>query len=87
VWVADWTTDRLVKYDLNGRYILDIGGNGALPGQFDGVHQINVDSELNLYVTEVSNDRSQKFRPRKDKDVDPATIIQPMVGARTHWPK
>ena len=29
IWVADWTTDRLVKYDLNGRYILDIGGHGA----------------------------------------------------------
>ena len=28
IWVADWTTDRLVKYDLNGRYILDIGGPG-----------------------------------------------------------
>ena len=28
IWVADWTTDRLVKYDLNGRYILDIGGHG-----------------------------------------------------------
>ena len=65
VWVADWTTDRLVKYDLNGRYILDIGGPGALPGQFDGVHQIHVDQEGNLYVTEVSNDRSQKFRPRR----------------------
>ena len=83
VWVADWTTDRLVKYDLNGRYILDIGGPGALPGQFDGVHQIHVDQEGNLYVTEVSNDRSQKFRPRPD--ADPAQLIAPMVGARTHW--
>ena len=44
IWVADWTTDRLVKYDLNGRYILDIGGHGPQPGQFDGVHQISVDS-------------------------------------------
>ena len=26
IWLADWTTDRLIKYDLNGRYILDIGG-------------------------------------------------------------
>ena len=44
IWVADWTTDRLVKYDLNGRYILDIGGHGPQPGQFDGVHQISVDA-------------------------------------------
>ena len=32
VWVADWTTDRLVKYDLDGHYILDIGGHGAAAG-------------------------------------------------------
>jgi hypothetical protein len=81
VWVADWTTDRLVKYDLKGRYILDIGGHGALPGQFDGVHQIHVDQERNLYVTEVANDRSQKFRPKAD--ADPAKLIGPMVG---RWP-
>jgi hypothetical protein len=78
VWVADWTTDRLVKYDLNGRYILDIGGHGPQPGQFDGVHQINVDEEMNLYVTEVANDRSQMFRPRSD--ADPARLVQRMVG-------
>jgi hypothetical protein len=68
---------------LNGRYILDIGGPGALPGQFDGVHQIHVDRDGNLYVTEVSNDRSQKFRPRKD--ADRAQLVAPMVGARTQW--
>jgi hypothetical protein len=68
VWVADWTTDRLVKYDLEGHYILDIGGHGALPGQFDGVHQIHVDSDRNLYVTEVANARSQKFRPKPNAD-------------------
>ena len=62
VWVADWTTNRLVKYDLEGRYILDIGGPGPLPGQFDGVHQIHVDSDRNLYVTEVQDGkRVQKF--------------------------
>jgi hypothetical protein len=82
IWVADWTTDRLVKYDLNGRYILDIGGHGPQPGQFDGVHQIHVDQERNLYVSEVANDRSQMFRPKKD--ANPARVIGPMVGG---WPK
>ena len=78
VWVADWNSGRLVKYDLDGRYMLDIGEPGALPGQFDGVHQIEVDQEGNLYVTEVANDRSQKFRPKPN--ADPARLIRPMVG-------
>lgn len=78
IWVADWTTDRLVKYDLDGHYILDIGEHGPLPGQFDGVHQIHVDQNGNLYVTEVANDRSQKFRPRPD--ADPAKLLGKPVG-------
>lgn len=80
VWVSDWTTNRLIKYDLNGRYILDIGGPGPQPGQLDAVHQINVDQEHNLYVTEISNDRSQMFRPKAN--ADPAKIIGRMVGSR-----
>jgi NHL repeat-containing protein len=86
VWVADWTTDRLVKYDLDGHYILDIGGHGALPGQFDGVHQIHVDSDRNLYVTEVANDRSQKFRPKPNADpnrlVGQQAIVNPVRTRR-----
>jgi DNA-binding beta-propeller fold protein YncE len=85
VWVADWTTNRLVKYDLEGHYILDIGGGGALPGQFDGVHQIHVDSARNLYVTEVSNDRSQMFRPKAD--ADPNRIIGPMAIVNPRPPR
>ena len=49
-----------------------------MSSQFDGVHQIEVDSDGNLYVTEVSNDRSQKFIPKPD--ADPAKIVQPRVG-------
>jgi hypothetical protein len=78
IWLADWTTDRLVKYDLSGRYILNIGGHGPQPGQFDGVHQIEVDEEGNLYVTEVANDRSQMFRPKAD--ADPAKLVGRRVG-------
>lgn len=86
VWVADWTTDRLVKYDLDGHYILDIGGHGALPGQFDGVHQIHVDADRNLYVTEVANARSQKFIPKPNADpnrlVGQQAIVNPVRTRR-----
>ena len=78
--MADWTTDRLVKYDLDGHYILDMGGPGPLPGHFDGVHQIHVDSARNLYVTEVSNDCSQMFRPKPNdpnKIIGPTAIVNP----------
>ena len=80
LWVADWTTDRLVKYDLEGHYILDIGGHGPLPGQFDGVHQIHVDTDRNLYVTEVANDRSQKFTPKPNADPNRLVGMQAVVG-------
>ncbi|MEO8069896.1 MAG: hypothetical protein ABI652_00720 [Acidobacteriota bacterium] len=78
VWVADYATNRLVKYDLDGHYILDFGGPGPLPGQFSGVHQISVDSERNLYVTEVWNGRVQKFTPRPN--ADPNRIVGAPVG-------
>ena len=81
LWVADWTTNRLVKYDLNGRYVLDIGGPGPLPGQFDGAHQIHVDQDGNLYISEIGNNRTQKFRPLPD--ADPVTLVGPQVGG---WP-
>ena len=81
VWVADWTTNRLIKYDLEGNYILDIGEPGPMPGQLDGVHQIHVDQEGNLYLSEIDNNRTQKFRPKPD--ADPARLIGPMVGG---WP-
>ncbi len=78
VWVADWNTDTIIKFDLEGRYQLAMGGTGPEPGRFDGVHQIHVDEEGNLYVTEVSNDRSQMFRPRAG--ADPETLIHRRVG-------
>ena len=40
--------------------------------------QISVDQEMNLYVTEVANDRSQMFRPKPN--ADPAKLGGMMVG-------
>jgi hypothetical protein len=45
-----------------------------------GVHQISVDQEGNLYVSEVNNGRAQKFRPRPG--ANPAFLVgKPVYSA------
>jgi hypothetical protein len=48
------------------------------PGEEDLDRRRRHARDLNLYVTEVANDRSQMFKPKKD--ADPAKLIRPMVG-------
>jgi len=73
IWVADGGTHRIVKYDLNGRYLYGWGGPGSLPGQFNGPHSITVDQDGNLYLAEVFAGRVQKFRPKPN--ADPAKLV------------
>ena len=61
---SDGLTQKILKYDLNGKLLHGWGTFGAFPGGLWGVHQINVDSEGNLYLAEVFNGRVQKFRPK-----------------------
>jgi hypothetical protein len=65
----------------------DTSSTSAAPGRCPASSTASIKrtsiQEGNLYVTEVSNDRSQKFRPRKDADA--AQLIKPMVDARAHW--
>jgi hypothetical protein len=68
LWAADSGTWKLVKWDLNGKYLYSFGFQGDAPGGFWGVHQFDVDQEGNLYVAEVSNGRVQKFRPMRGAD-------------------
>jgi hypothetical protein len=76
LWVTDGGTNRVLKYDLDGRYLYGWGGPGQWPGQFDGPHGISVDQDGNLYIAEVFNGRVQKFRPKPN--ADPAKLIGPM---------
>jgi len=79
LWMSDGGTNRVVKYDLTGKYLYGWGGPGGLPGQFRGPHQITVDQEGNLYLAEVFNGRVQKFRPKRN--ADPAKL----VGQEVRW--
>ena len=77
VVVSDGMTQKILKYDLNGRLLYAWGTFGGYPGQLWGVHQMSVDSEGNLYVAEVFNGRPQKFRPKPG--ADPVQLIKPLV--------
>jgi hypothetical protein len=73
LWVSDGGTQRMLKYDLNGKFLYGWGLSGGQPGQLNGPHSITVDQEGNLYLAEVFNGRVQKFRPRPG--ADPAKLI------------
>ena len=74
LWQSDGGTNRIVKYDLNGKYLYGWGGPGGQPGQFQGPQSITTDQEGNLYLAEVFNGRAQKFRPKPG--ADPAKVVR-----------
>jgi peptidylamidoglycolate lyase len=68
LWVADLEANKMIKYDLNGKYLYGWGTYGTFPGGFYGIHEFSVDSDLNLYTAETFGGRTQKFRPRPGAD-------------------
>jgi sugar lactone lactonase YvrE len=64
LWTFDRDTQKLLKYDLEGRLQYAWGTVGDFPGTLWGVHGMSVDQEGNFYVAEVDAGRVQKFRPR-----------------------
>jgi hypothetical protein len=81
LWVSDGETHKMLKYDLNGKFLYGWGTFGPMPGRLNGVHQFSVDQENNLYVAEVFNGRAQKFRPRKGADPAKLTGQELRYGA------
>jgi hypothetical protein len=73
IWVGEGGTNRILKYDLDGRYLYGWGAPGSEPGLFNGPHAITVDQDGNFYVAEVFGGRVQKFRPKPN--ADPAKMV------------
>lgn len=73
VYVADQTNRRVQVFDGEGRFLFKWGEHGSKPGQFGGKVSIRsrvggpqfltFDSKGNLYTTEGSEGRVQKFTP------------------------
>jgi sugar lactone lactonase YvrE len=73
LWVSDGHTNKMLKYDLDGRLLYSWGTFGAFPGGIWGPHQFSVDSENNLYIADVHIGRVQKFRPKAG--VSPTLLV------------
>ena len=73
LWVADGSSNRMLKYDLAGNYLYGWGTPGEDYGHFNGPHSITTDQDGNLYIAEVFAGRVQKFVPRPG--ADPAKIV------------
>ncbi len=70
LWVADNATSKIIKFDMEGKFLYSWGSQGQWPGAMWNVHGISVDQEGNLYLAEVNNGRLQKFRPREGANPD-----------------
>ena len=77
LWAADRGTSKMLKYDLDGKFLYSWGIWGDFPGGFWGVHGFSVDQEGNFYTAEVDSGRVQKFRPKPG--ANPAQLVSKPV--------
>jgi hypothetical protein len=52
---------RVVKFDKNGKYLMEFGKKGTGPGEFDGPHALGFDAQGRLFVGDRTNNRIQVF--------------------------
>jgi len=63
IYIADGigNTNRVAKFDKEGRFIRQWGATGSENGQFTGVKSLAVDAQGNVYVADAGNKRIQVF--------------------------
>ena len=71
LWVADLARNMVLEFDPQDNLVLELGGRGAAPGQFDGTEtdpevvwgpsRLAVDANGNLYANDPDNSRVQKL--------------------------
>ncbi len=63
IYIADGlgNTNRVAKFDKDGRFIRQWGSTGSENGQFTGVKSLAIDAQSNVYVADAGNKRVQVF--------------------------
>lgn len=68
LWMSDADYNRIAKFDLSGKLLTYWGVTGKNPGEFDNLHNWDVDAAGNLYVADGGNARIQKLVPKQNAD-------------------
>jgi streptogramin lyase len=61
VYVTEFATNRIQKFDSSGSYLTQWGSFGSGNGQFDQPFDVAADTAGNIYVADTNNHRIQKF--------------------------
>ena len=78
LWISDGDHSKIMKFDLDGKLLFSWGTFGTYPGAMWGPHQFSVDSEDNLYISDVHVGRVQKFTPKPG--VNPSLLVGQEIG-------
>lgn len=78
IYAVDRVNNRVIKYDTEGKPVLQIGSTGSGDGQFNDPRGIDIAPDGTVWVADMGNDRIQAFSPtgtflRKAKFTDPAS--------------
>ena len=61
LYVADIFNHRVQKFDSEGNFLAEVGGNGPDEGQFNEPWGVAVDSQDNVYVAEADPDQVRRL--------------------------
>ena len=61
MYICDGYNNRIVKVNREGQVVGSYGKYGKIPGRFDFVHHMAIDSKGAIYAAEIKNWRVQKF--------------------------
>src|SRR5262245_32173694 len=88
IYIADGigNTNRVEKFDKDGKYIKQWGSTGSENGQFNGVKSLAIDAQDNVYVADLGNKRIQVFDSEGNFKTSFANVGNPLTMCMTKGP-